>query len=339
MIRSAIFTIAILIICLNGTFARSQTRKLDSSLIEVQKWFNAWELVYKDIYKIKTISQVDLVLFDETYVYTTSKVTGKGGISIVGPSLLGKRFAWFKKPHNGKLMLPNGKEDEIRVMSFASPGEKSPFFVMPLTSYWRKQKIPDHGSNLETLTTCVFLHEFAHSQQMKSLQKIGLVMDAYGQLHPDDQLSDDIMQDYYGKDSMYLSTYKLETELFKRAAMSDDETERTELAKQALNMLKDRQAQGLERDKRDLAAMDDFFLTLEGIGQYTAFVWLINPKGGNLPMVDALREIKTRWWSQEQGFDIILLLSKYMKPEQFSKYMFGVESMTSIELLETYITK
>ena len=179
-------------------FAQSITNNFDPSLNEVKTWFKAWDLVYKDIYRLKEIKPVDFVLFDDTYVYTTSKLTGKDAIPIVGPSLSNKNLIWMKKEHNGKIMLPDSTETEVHIMSYASEVKNgSVYFVMPLTSYWRKNKVNDHGMGIGTLVNYVFLHEFAHTQQMKSLNDIGKVMEAYEKVHPNDKLSDDILQSYY----------------------------------------------------------------------------------------------------------------------------------------------
>ena len=104
-----------------------------------------------------------------------------------------------------------------------------------------------------------------------------------------------------------------------------------------MQLLKRRQINCLERDGRDVAEIDNFWLTLEGIGEYTAFSWLIHPKGANFSVEKALKARKTKSWSQEQGFDIILLLSRFMGPKQFSKYMFGQTLTTAVDLLEKQI--
>jgi hypothetical protein len=338
MKKNTFFLIVALIICSNNIFGQTDNNKFDSSLNEVKNWFNAWDLVYKDVYALKKIKPVEFVLFDETYVYTTSKITGKDGIKIIGPSLSNMPLMWTKKIHNGKIILPDSSEAEVKVMSFASQLEDgSPYFVMPLTSYWQKNKVDDHGIGLEKLVTCVFLHEFGHTQQLQSLNDIGKVMDAYGKMYPNDNLNDDILQTYYKNDSIYLKDYKLEADLFRQAALAKDKSECVRLTKTALQMLKTRQKKCFENDKRDIAKMDDFFLTLEGVGQYTAFSWLIHPKGGNLTMEKALLGIKTKWWSQEQGFDTILLLSRFMNPKKIGKQMFGKVLTTSIDLLEKEI--
>ena len=339
MKKNRFFLIVTIIICSNNLFGQTEINKFDSSLNEVQKWFTAWDLVYKDVYALKKMKPVDFVLFDETYVYTTSKITGKDGLNIVGPSLSKMPLIWTKKIHNGKITLPDSTDVEVKVMSFASQLENgSPYFVMPLTSYWQKNKVDDHGIGLETLVTCVFLHEFGHTQQMQSLNDVGTVMNAYSKAHPDDNLNDDLLQFYYKNDSIYLKDYKIETDLFRQAALTKDKDECVRLTKTALQMLKTRQKKCLENDRRNIAKMDNFFLTLEGIGQYTAFSWLIHPKGGNLTREKALLGIKTKWWSQEQGFDTILLLSKFMKPKKIAKYMFGKVLTTSIDLLEKKVT-
>jgi hypothetical protein len=235
-------------------------------------------------------------------------------------------------------MLPNSKETEVRIMSYASEVENgNAYFVMPLTSYWRKNEVDDHGMGIDTLVNYVFLHEFAHTQQMKSLNDIGKVMEAYEKIHPNDKLDDDILQFYYENDSTYLKDYKIERDLFQQAALVKDKNERVKLAKEALQLLKRRQIKCLEKDGRNIAKMDDVFLTLEGIGEYTAFSWLTHPKGANFSVEKVLKARKTGWWSQEQGLDIILLLSRFIKPKQFAKYMFGQTLTTSIDLLERQI--
>ncbi|HLG40738.1 MAG TPA: hypothetical protein VI461_13760, partial [Chitinophagaceae bacterium] len=98
-------TLLLLIFC-NHILSQTDNNKYDPSLDEAQKWFKAWDLVYKDVYVLKEIKPVDFVLFDETYVYTTSKITGKDGINIIGPNLSGKSLIWTKKAHNGKIRLP-----------------------------------------------------------------------------------------------------------------------------------------------------------------------------------------------------------------------------------------
>ena len=82
-----------------------------------------------------------------------------------------------------------------------------------------------------TLVNYVFLHEFAHTQQMESLNDIGKVMEAYEKVHPDDKLDDDILQSYYENDSIYLENYKIERDLFKQATLTKNKNERVQLAK------------------------------------------------------------------------------------------------------------
>ena len=134
-----------------------------------------------------------------------------------------------------------------------------------------------------------------------------------------------------------MKNYKIERDLFQQAALTKDRNKRIELAKKALQLLKRRQINCFEKDGRDIAKMDDVFLTLEGIGEYTAFIWLTHPKGANFSVEKALKARKTKSWSQEQGFDIILLLSRFMQPKQFSRYIFGQTLTTAVDLLEKQI--
>lgn len=338
IITKIIFCLLLIISYSNGLFSQTATKQYDQSLEEVENWFRAWSLVYTDVYELKEIKFPEFILFDETYVYTTSAITGKDGSSFNGPRLLGKTLNWIKKVHKNIITLPDSTERTVGVMSFASQlKDGNSYFVMPLTSFWRNNKIDDHGIGIDTLVLCVFLHEFGHTQQMQSLDDIGTLMEAYAKVHPNDNLSDDIMQEYYKNDSVYLKTYKMETELFRKATLTENKNERLQLTKEALELLKKRQKKCFEKDSRDIAKLDNFFLTLEGIGQYTAFAWLIHPKGGNVTLDKSLKVIKTKWWSQEQGFDTIFLLSKFMKPREFAKFMFGAKLSTSVQLLEKQV--
>ncbi|MEQ9232010.1 MAG: hypothetical protein RIF46_15105, partial [Cyclobacteriaceae bacterium] len=265
-------------------FSYGQKINLDpSTLNELENWFGAWNLVYKDVYNLEYSKPVDMVLFDQTYVYSTSTISGNNGMMMLGPSPSGQQINWFKKTHNGMLTFPDGSTKKIGIMAFARQNESgAPFFVMPLTSYWYQNNVDDHGLGLDTLVLCVFLHEFTHTQQMQNISEIENHMEAYATSHPDVGLSDDLMQDYYQDDSLYLKKYLKEVDLFKRATQANRRNEQIRLTAAGLKMLSERHKKCLEVDHRELAVIDNFYLTFEGIGQYTAFAWLAHPNGGGL---------------------------------------------------------
>jgi hypothetical protein len=326
----------------------AQTAKIEDSGFNkaVATWFNAWELVAKETYYVNKITPVKLVLFDEKYVYTTSGVTGAGGEIIDGPKLLGQSFVWLKKAHNGELIMPDSTKSEVQIMSYTKPlflkEDTIAFFVMPLPAYWKIKDIGDHGIGYDKLSLIVFLHEFTHAQQIiKGHDGMDAIIGNYLSKHPKDEtiFGDDLMQHLYEKDSLYAQAFKKETELFYAACEQKNKIEQRTLALQAIKLLEQRQKKLLETDKRDLAAIDNYWLTLEGLGQYSTYAWLTNPRGGNYSHKKALGIIKTKWWSQEEGFPICFLLAKYGGTKTWWKYMFCRNPTSTITLLKAALDK
>jgi len=318
-------------------FGTDTKLKTDTALQTAQQWFSAWEFVSRKIYKLKTYTPVDFVFFDEKFVYSTSAVSLPDGEIVDGPVLFDKKFTWKKAAHNGNLTLPDKQVVPVGLMSFAAPltGNKS-FFVMPLPSFWKTAGVTSKEIGIELLVTGVFLHEFSHAQQMQNFGK------RMSQYETDNKFSvsfsDDIIQDYYEKDSVYEKKFRQEVSLFYEAATAGN-ADFKDLTLQALQMHNARQANYFTADRNILAGIDDFFLTMEGIGQYSMYAWLVHPKGGNIAPALAVKAVRRggKSWSQEEGFSLFLVLEKRMKPAKFGKLMFGDETVSVIDLIEKNI--
>jgi hypothetical protein len=314
-----------------------QTGNIYPALQPVAKWFAAWELVSKEIYGLDTTRPVEFVFFDEKLVYSTSGIAVPGGEVIEGPALFGKKTTWKKIAHLGKIILPDKQTVPLGLMSFASPltGEgNNAFFVMPLPEFWKTAGVESKEIGLENLITGVFLHEFSHTQQM---QNFGKKMTAYEQdkMFANVNFSDDIIQDYFGKDSVYTAMFREETELFFAASEFKRKSKVLSMAKVALLALNYRQQKYFTGEKEILKPIDNFFLTMEGAGQYTMYAWFIHPSGGNLSAKDALAGVRRgkKWWSQDEGLSLFLVLNRLSQTRQWAKLMFGNETVSVIDLI------
>jgi hypothetical protein len=304
------------------------------------KWFKAWELVSKEIYGLKTLKPTDFVLFDEKFIYTTSKVVGKGGQEVVGPKkLLDQNFNWYRKAYNDTISLPDGQKRKADLMCFAIPIYNNKalngYFVMPLMSYWQQKNPGDHGIGYEKLTTGVFVHEFCHTQQfdngMNGMEQGAF--DKYFSAHENEVYMDDIMQEIYEKDSTYVQLFTRELALFTNASQGKTKSEIVQLAKIALDSMTYRQRFISDRDQRDLATIDQYWLTIEGVAQFSSFAWLTHKKGGGLTTEKALAAIKTASWSQEEGFAIVYAYAKLYNPKLWAAKMFRSKTVNMVELL------
>jgi len=327
-------------------FGQKATNKLTEPITdslffnETNKWFSAWELISKDVYNIDNLIPVEFVFFDDKFVYSTSNITIPKGKFIKGPKLLNASFAWKRTLHNDSIILPDKNIVPVGLMSFASELQgktNKSFFVMPLLSFWKKAGVSSKELGIENLVTGVFIHEFSHSQQM---QNFGKKMTEYEKNnHFGIDFSDDIVQNLFDKDSSYTKLYIHELNTFYEASKENNTRIKDSLIKVGIGVLQKRHNKFFTGKYESLKKIDEFFLTMEGLGQFTMYCWLINPKGANLSVrtaVQGVRRNKKRW-SQDEGFALFLILEQLSGSKNWSKRMFGNETDSVIKLINQKI--
>lgn len=334
-----IYCIAILLFTSLSVCGQSETddQKRDAAFYNAtHKWFSAWKLVSKEIYTIKKVRPVEFVFFDDKYVYSTSAVTVKNGRPVTGNNLMNLKFQWKKQLHNDSLTLPDKSVIPINLMSFAAeiPSEGKSFFVMPLPVFWQQAGVLSKELGLENLITGVFIHEFSHSQQM---QNFGNKMTAFEKENNYGiEFSDDIVQNIFAKDTAYLKFYKKEIDFF--YDLTKNNALEKNSVKEGLSLMKQRQNKYFKGKYQHLTEIDNFFLTMEGLGQYSMFLWLKHPKGGNINREVAIEGVRRggKWWSQDEGFALFLILDKLTMPKNWARDMFGDKTESVTILIERH---
>ncbi|MGZ8524827.1 MAG: hypothetical protein ACXWV1_10390 [Chitinophagaceae bacterium] len=302
----------------------------------LQNWFTAFELVSKEVFHLPDEPAPLMLFFDKTYVYTTSEISAPGADPIKGPSLLGEKLTWRKHAHHGQLILPDGQKVPVGLMTFAAPlkdGNRKSFFVMAAPPFWDEAGIESAELGMDKLLTGVFLHEFAHTRQM---QGIGARVDEIDSTQQFDMpLSDDIVQNYYKKDSAYVKLFRSEVNMFYEAAFASNEKEARSFAAKALALLKKRQAKYFTGKKNIFKELDNIFLSMEGLGQYAAIAWLTHPKAADMPFEKAVSGFRRKGsqWSQEEGLALFLILNRLSKTD-WANDIFGKKPKTVTALLE-----
>ena len=347
MIKSISLFSLIFLFCSNFVIAQTVEKRIKpitdvEFTNDVGKWFWAWELICKDVYHINKLEPVEFVFFDDKYVYSTSNVTIPKGEIVNGPKLLKKSFVWKKSLHNGSITLPDKKIVPIGLMSFASElpgGKNNSFFVMPLPSFWLKASVKSDELGLDNLVTGVFLHEFSHSQQMQNFGKQISEFEKNNQFETD--FSDDIVQNLFQKNSAYTELYVKEVNTFYAASNEKNKAARDSLIKTGINLLQKRHADFFTGKHENLKRIDEFFLTMEGLGQYTMYAWLTHKDGANLPAEIALKGVRRggKWWSQDEGLALFLILENFSKPKNWAGKMFGVNTESVINLIGQELKK
>lgn len=313
--------------------AQSNTAACDLALASpwISRWFAAWELTSRQILRLPDAPAPEFVFYDSACVYTTSSVTAGGAAPGGGPVLLGRELPWRAVAHDDSLTLPNSQRVPVQLMSFTNSDKKTgPFFVMAAPSYWAQK---GHGE--KTGLTAVFLHEFAHSRQVRGVAHILGPIDSTWSFP--EELSDDVVQLRLGNDSTYVAAYTAERDLLYRAAEADSLAKVRALAAEALAMMKARHARWFTGDNSVFATLDGLFLCMEGAGQWAAVLWLSHPEGGALTREAAVAKMlgKRRWWTQDEGIGLLLVVARLL-PE-WPSLVFGERSIGALELLERAI--
>ena len=318
---------------------QNQNNEIETELVGVQNWFNAWELIANNNLKIPPHDPPLMLFFDDEYLYTNSTELTKNSIEIIGPKFFGKKVNWTKVKHNDSLTLPTSQRVPIGLMSFTAPissGSDKAFFVMGVPSLWKDYNVTSKELGDENLYTSVFLHEFAHTQQNKIF---GVKLDQFESDHKFEfELSDDMIQEDFERDSIYTKKIKAEINVFYDAFYSENNSVVRQLVSKGLEMYNTRQKEYFINEKAIYKTLDDFFLTMEGIGQYTAVAWLTNPMGGNLEIGKAVKGMRRggRYWSQDESLAMFLVYTKIADPE-LGKEMFGYDLKLINQLLEKQV--
>lgn len=147
------------------------------------------------------------------------------------------------------------------------------------------------------------------------------------------------MQNLFIKDSLYLKYYKKENELFYASIKSKNLDK--QIFNECLDIMKKRQQTFFKNQYQNLNEIDDIFLTMEGLGQYSMYLWLTHPKGGNIEKYLAINGERRggKWWSQDEGFVLSLILDKPRQPKNWVGQMFNDKTESILKILDRYYTQ
>ncbi len=283
----------------------------------------AWDRLDRERLHTPRPATPTLVLFDQDCVFTLS--AAPGGTFSVG----GRTYAVEGRPHGGTVPLPGGGEVPARKLSFAFPGPDGGMnFVMALPAVWRADAA--EARDPDRLAMVVFMHEFAHTQQGEGLGRRIDDLIARG-LPP--EVDDDIVQNRFGDETDYVTAFNAERDLFHAAGTAPDAAEARRRLAGAAALMAERRARWLTGEDALLASADDVFLTFEGSGNWAAWIWLTDPRGGALSPEAATDFIRggRRFWSQDEGLGIMLALERFTP--DWPAGAFGPEGETADALI------
>lgn len=294
----------------------------DSDRAWVDRALAAWRLASREITGVDRMPEFRAIFFNADCVLTSENALS---------SPTAEAVRWTASRHAGEVVLPGGKRIPAGVTSFASGEKGSYFFVMSTPSVWEAGGVGE-GESLKRTMVAVLLHEGSHVAQLAPYgPRLGALIDRYSL---PDSFSDDTMQERFRGNAEFTASVERETELFLAAAASNDDAEAKRLAREGLRLMRERQVHWLVGEDAYLVEAEDIWLTFEGAGQWVAYQWLIHPRGGGLQPAEVMpRFTGSRWWSQMEGFAVVMALDRIAGPG-WMRHAFGDGAQTVLEMLD-----
>jgi hypothetical protein len=197
----------------------------------------------------------------------------------------------------------------VAAISFAFAADG---FAMSLPSVWREAGVTS-SFGLERLMTGVLLHEILHTRQAGMVGQIAEPAARAAGVAEDD-VNDDFLQRQFADRPGYRSAYEAERDALFAAAAAPDLAAARGLAAHALHLMRERRKRWLSGEDAHFAAFDDVFLTMEGSSQWLIYRYFVSPEGGGFEPAVALAETRRggRWWSQDEGLALFLVLDRLL---------------------------
>lgn len=292
------------VFCLGALLVSAPARAAETCAFEgeAREWatkaFEAWGRIERE--RLRLTSQAKPVVHligERCHFVLTPRRTGEYRVA-------GRSFQVKGLAHGGMIDTGVTAPFPVGKTAFASGAEdgKPLTFAIALPEVWGADK--KDRRDPERLFMAVFMHEFSHVQQAGALEEA--LSRAY---ISETGAADDAIQAAYAEDPDYVRAYNEEREAFLAAASAPTREEARRHLAEAADLMAARRTRWFA-DKPDWVAADDVFLTMEGSGQWAAYVWSADPRGGAADPAQTFSGMRTRWWSQEEGLAIALALDR-----------------------------
>lgn len=284
----------------------------------------SWDRLDHDRLRIAEPVTPVITLFDEACAWTLTP-DARGDFRVGA-----RRYRTAGAAHSGQVDLPDGGTVPARKLAFASPmSDGRMFFIMALPAVWRADR--NEPRDWRRLSMVVFMHEFAHTQQAAGLG--ARIDDLLARGLPEDS-DDDVVQDRFGGQPGYQAAYEGERDLLYQAASAPDPDAAREALALAAVRKGERRARWFRGADAIYAEADDVFLTLEGTGNWAAWMWLTDTTGGRLSPAAATGFVRggRNRWSQDEGLGMMLALDR-LTPD-WPALAFSSRGTTGDELIE-----
>ena len=275
----------------------------------LQRALDSWHLASREFLLIDPSPLPWIVLFDAACVWHLSSDSTL--IREAQPVETILTFAGRPVPvralrHAGTVLLPSGAPMavEMKASTALYRNSRGTFFVMAMPSVWQTKGVsaPTRAEYLQG----VFSHEMTHTRLLVDInRRVRELARKNDLVYP---INDDVIQSEFRRASGFAAAVNREREQFYRAALEPAPERQRELTARALELVRARHARFFTGPAAAYAELESLFLTMEGVGQWAAYRLARTRAGGN--DAEALRLVRDnkKYWSQDEGLALFLLV-------------------------------
>jgi hypothetical protein len=286
----------------------------------LERSMTAWNYAAMHLSGIGHVNKIEAVIFDDKCLVTST--TAMNG----GPN------RWTSSLHGGKIALPDGGSLKPQVISFSGSTKDQSFFVMSTPSVWRAAGKTGKGTSLEKMMTAVMLHEGTHVAQMPTYgAAIGRIAERN---HLPEDFNDDSIQGRFSTNQEFTNSVDRESKLLFDAWHAKSKREAAALVREARAAMKARYAKWFTGKDAYMAEAEPVWLTLEGSGQWLAYTWEVDPRGGRVPSDEILPGfLADHYWTQREGFAAFMALQR-LTGDAWRKQVFHLGQKNVLQMLD-----
>lgn len=290
-----------------------------------------WRHIGEPLLRLEPRPFPPLILFDTRCAYNVNPVEGW---QVTGSA------------HGGTILLPNGRPIQPIGVGITSPtsGDSGVFLAIALPAAWRAD--PRYGASetragWERYLVGAFAHEMTHARMLPYLLPRLRMLEAA--IYPD-TIEDNAIQNRFGDDRAFTQSIQTETELLYQAAVAPSASMRAQYVRTALALMRERWDRYYVGDLAKWSELEQVFLDLEGIAQWTAFNvrWGRETGASRSPgsLFDRLlRRFRDNreFWSEDQGLLLIIALDEIVPDWQ--RQLLAPGAPTAYELLSRAVQR
>ncbi len=245
------------------------------------------------------------VLYDEHCAVHLNPRSGRARVddASLAVTLGGKPVPVRSSAYRHRFSIPSGAKLTAGAVAFTSMAEDGgTFFVMALPSVWRKDPRSMPEEDIDEFASGVLAHEMTHTIHLSSVMA---ALEEVKRSYPSmpETIDDDYLQSIFADDAEYVAAYEREIALYQRAVAEPDPAAARESAREALAASDQRRERHFQGDRAFFAEVEPLFLNMEGVASWAAYA--VVGHGGD-PI-----EFAGRFWSQQQGLLLFLLLDRF----------------------------